>query len=84
MTNNIKVESFVTQFSDESRDDSQNAGSLVIQIPDATVNPRVLLSSTTIASTLYANNLIIPLPNYFFYLIPLAWTPVYFIRRNFF
>jgi hypothetical protein len=33
------VESFVTHLSSDSKDGSQNTGSLVIQTPDANANP---------------------------------------------
>jgi hypothetical protein len=39
VTNNVKVESFITHFCNDSRDDSQNTGSLVIQTPNANAIP---------------------------------------------
>jgi UDP-galactopyranose mutase len=39
VTNDVKVESFITHFCNDSRDNSQNTGSLVIQTPDGNANP---------------------------------------------
>lgn len=78
------MESFISHFSDESRDDYQNTGWLVIKTPDVTVNPAKFYSFPSPFHLFYANNLILPLPIIFYSLISLAWTPVYFIRKIFF